>query len=168
LENITSQNKTTINYKENKTPLQKAGSFIKEARQGRSTSIEELSESLRIGKEQLIALENGQEELLPERVFVKAMIRRVSEKLNIDTSFILQELEGREISSNKLYESSSIKSEKITSKKSTPFIIIASGILGIIASFFAINYIQNTLPLSNSEEKLSSISFSYRENPRRI
>ena len=80
MENVDNLN-NRINYKENKTPLEKAGSFLKEARQGRNISIEELSGSLRIGKEQLIALENGQEDLLPEMVFVKAMIRRVSENL---------------------------------------------------------------------------------------
>tara|TARA_Y100001968_G_C19070372_1_gene578073 strand:- start:136 stop:654 length:519 start_codon:yes stop_codon:yes gene_type:complete len=156
LENIVSPNNSLDKYKESQTPLQKAGSFIKEARQGRSISIEELSEDLRIGKEQLVALENGQEELLPERVFVKAMIRRVSEKLNIDTSFILQELQGREVSVKKLYDSNSIKSEKITINKITPLIIITSGALGIISSFIAINYIKDSLSISNPEGTSSS------------
>tara|TARA_Y100001970_G_C13669558_1_gene572365 strand:+ start:20 stop:508 length:489 start_codon:yes stop_codon:yes gene_type:complete len=158
--NIKPQKNAEINYKEGKTPLEKAGAFIKEARQGRSISIEELSGSLRIGKEQLIALENGQEELLPERVFVKAMIRRVSEKLEIDTDFILKELQGRDLSINTLYKSNSTTSNKINTFKLMPIIIISSGLLGIIASLFTINYIENSLPSLNpsinSSRKLPS------------
>ena len=74
------------------SPLQKVGEFIREARQGRNLSIEDLSLSLRIGQEQLIALEEGDEKSLPEKVYIKAMVRRISEKLNLDTSFIFEEL----------------------------------------------------------------------------
>ena len=49
-----------------KSPLQKVGEFLREARQGRNLSVEDLSSSLRIGKEQLIALEKGDETLLPK------------------------------------------------------------------------------------------------------
>ena len=45
-----------------------------------------------LGKEQLIALESGDESALPEKVFIRAMVRRIAEKLNLDTSFILEEL----------------------------------------------------------------------------
>ncbi len=75
-----------------KSALQKVGEFLREARQSRNLSVEDLSSSLRIGKEQLIALEEGDEKSLPERVFIRAMVRRIAEKLNLDTSFILQEL----------------------------------------------------------------------------
>ena len=75
-----------------KPPLQTVGEFLREARQGRNLSIEDLSSLLRIGKEQLIALESGDESALPEKVFIRAMVRRIAEKLNLDTSFILEEL----------------------------------------------------------------------------
>ena len=155
MENIKDQKKTDIKHKESITPLEKAGAFIKEARQGRSLSIEELSGSLRIGQEQLIALENGQEELLPERVFIKAMIRRVSEKLNIDTEFILKELQGRELSLDKLYDSNQVVLDKVNTAKSMPIMIIISAFLGIIASLFAINYIQDSIPSLNPNTTLS-------------
>ena len=122
-----------------KSPLEKVGSFIKEARQARSISIEYLSSSLRIGQEQLIALENGQEELLPESVFVKAMIRRISEKLNLDTKFIIEEYQGRKININKIYDNSPTKSIKKDSSKIIPLMIISSGLLGLIASTFTLN-----------------------------
>ena len=75
-----------------KSPLRTVGEFLREARQGRNLSVEDLSSSLRIGKEQLIALESGDESALPEKVFIRAMVRRIAEKLNLDTSFILEEL----------------------------------------------------------------------------
>lgn len=42
-----------------KSSLRTVGEFLREARQGRNLSVEDLSSSLRIGKEQLIALESG-------------------------------------------------------------------------------------------------------------
>ena len=75
-----------------KSALQNVGEFLREARQGRNLSVEDLSSLLRIGKEQLIALESGDESALPEKVFIRAMVRRIAEKLNLDTSFILEEL----------------------------------------------------------------------------
>ena len=75
-----------------KSSLRTVGEFLREARQGRNLSLEDLSSSLRIGKEQLIALESGDESALPEQVFIRAMVRRIAEKLNLDTSFILEEL----------------------------------------------------------------------------
>ena len=92
-----------------KTPLQKVGDFLREARQGRNLSVEDLSSSLRIGKEQLIALESGDENALPEKVFIRAMVRRIAEKLNIDTNFILEELDKKK---NNASQSSSVIKKK--------------------------------------------------------
>ena len=146
--------KSPINREESKSPLQKAGAFIREARQGRSISIKDLSSSLRIGEEQLEALENGQEDLLPERVFVKAMIRRISEKLNLDTNFILEELQGREISIQKIYENSPKEKKKINLNRFAPLMILISGILGLGTSILVISYIQNFDPNIKTEQTL--------------
>ena len=80
-----------------KSSLRTVGEFLREARQGRNLSVEDLSSSLRIGKEQLIALESGDESALPEKVFIRAMVRRIAEKLNLDTSFILDELNEKSV-----------------------------------------------------------------------
>tara|TARA_Y100001968_G_C19060716_1_gene573661 strand:+ start:85 stop:585 length:501 start_codon:yes stop_codon:yes gene_type:complete len=144
--NITSQNLSEKNYKESLNPLQKVGSFIKEARLARSLSIEELSSSLRIGQEQLIALENGQEELLPERVFIRAMIRRISEKLNLETKFILDELDGRDVSIKKIYQISNTKEDTKESPNLILLMIFISGLLGVTASLFTINYLKDSKP----------------------
>ena len=125
-----------------KSSLRTVGEFLREARQGRNLSVEDLSSSLRIGKEQLIALEEGNESLLPEKVFIRAMVRRIAEKLNLDTSFILEELNEKK--NNEPKPSPVIK--KKNSKKDRTinpfFMIILSGALGLFTSIILLKYIQ--------------------------
>ena len=68
-----------INNKGEDSSLKRIGNFIKEARLSKNQSIEELASDLKIGAHQLKAIEEGNEEELPEKVFVKAMIRRISQ-----------------------------------------------------------------------------------------
>ena len=124
------------------SPLQKVGEFLREARQGRNLSVEDLSSSLRIGKEQLMALEKGDEQSLPEKVFIRAMVRRIAEKLNLDTSFILDELNEKK---EKVPEPNLLIKKKISKKKRNlnPLgMIILSGTLGLFSSIIALKYIQ--------------------------
>ena len=123
-------------------PLKTVGEFLREARQGRNLSIEDLSSSLRIGKEQLIALESGDESALPEKVFIRAMVRRIAEKLNLDTSFILEELNEKK--KNVPNPSPVIKKKNTRKNKNlNPFIIvILSGALGLFTSIMLLKYIQ--------------------------
>ena len=122
--------------------LRNVGEFLKEARQGRNLSVEELSSLLRIGKEQLVALESGDESALPEKVFIRAMVRRIAEKLNLDTSFILEELNEKK--NNEPKPSPVIKKKNTRKNKSfNPFIfIILSGALGLFTSIMLVKYIQ--------------------------
>ena len=127
-----------------KSPLQKVGEFLREARQSRNLSVEDLASSLRIGKEQLIALEEGDENSLPEKVFIRAMVRRIAEKLNLDTSFILEELNEKkkdEPSYSPLIKKESPKNNK----NANPFsMIIFSGILGLLTSIMVLQYFDRT------------------------
>ena len=125
-----------------KSALQNVGEFLREARQGRNLSVEDLSSLLRIGKEQLIALESGDESALPEKVFIRAMVRRIAEKLNLDTSFILEEL--NENKNNEPKPSPVIKKKNTRKNKNfNPFIfIILSGALGLFTSIMLVKYIQ--------------------------
>ena len=125
-----------------KSALRTVGEFLREARQGRNLSVEDLSSSLRIGKEQLIALESGDESGLPEKVFIRAMVRRIAEKLNLDTSFILEELNEKK--DNEPKPSPVIKKKNTRKNKNfNPFIfIILSGALGLFTSIMLVKYIQ--------------------------
>ena len=145
-----------------KSPLQKVGEFLREARQARSLSIEDLSSSLRIGKEQLIALEEGDEKSLPEKVFIRAMVRRIAEKLNLDTGFILEELNEK----NKKEAKYNTLINKETTKKNksiNPFIIVlVSGALGLLTSFMVLKYIERAQKESVNPQK--SEIFLYNKN----
>ena len=125
-----------------KSSLRTVGEFLREARQGRNLSIEDLSSSLRIGKEQLIALESGDESALPEKVFIRAMVRRIAEKLNLDTSFILEVLNEKK--NNEPKPSPVIKKKNTRKNKNfNPFVfIILSGALGLFTSIMLVKYIQ--------------------------
>ena len=127
----------------NKNPsLKTVGDFLKEARQGRNLSLEDLSSSLRIGKEQLIALESGEENALPEKVFIRAMVRRIAEKLNLDSSFILELLNEKK--KNEPKTPPKIKNKNIKKKidLNPLIIIILSGAFGLFSSIMLVRYIQ--------------------------
>jgi len=95
-----------INNKGEDSSLKRIGNFIKEARLSRNKSIEELASDLKIGAHQLKAIEEGNEEKLPEKEFVKAMVRRISQKLKLDTEFLMNEFktERKEVKIEEIVE----------------------------------------------------------------
>ena len=129
------------------SPLKKIGNFIKEERLRRDQTVEELASVLKIGVHQLKAIEDGNEENLPEEVFIKAMVRRISQKLKLDTEFIMAEFkterEEKEIK---------VKSQEVSEKTQKPnkakklnlvgvlISILISGSFGLIASSLIFNY----------------------------
>ena len=138
-------NELEVNSKNNSS-LKRIGNFIKEARISRNQSVEDLASDLKIGAHQLQAIEEGNEDLLPEKVFIKAMVRRISEKLKIDTEFIMNEFktERKEVKVEEIVQEVSIKAKKnrlINNQNSMNVIvfILISGILGLIASSLIFN-----------------------------
>ena len=134
------------NNKRENSSLKRIGNFIKEARLSRNQSIEELASNLKIGEHQLKAVEDGNEDLLPEKVYVKAMVRRISEKLKLDTDFIMNEFksERKEVKIEEIVKKVSSKAEnnkKVKEPNSLGFgiFIFISGILGLLASSFIFN-----------------------------
>ena len=127
-----------------KSPLQKVGEFLREARKGRNLSVEDLSSSLRIGKEQLIALEEGDESSLPEKVFIRAMVRRIAEKLNLDTSFIFEELNEKKKHEPEYTPSIKKDSPKKNKHLNSFGMVILSGALGLLTSIMVLKIIENT------------------------
>ena len=102
-----------------------------------------MASDLKIGAHQLVAIEEGNEEKLPEKVFVKAMIRRISQKLKLDTEFIMNEFktEKKEVKIEKEVEEvaeKNIKTKKSNDLTSGGFwiFILISGFLGLIASSY--------------------------------
>ncbi len=134
------------NNKGENSSLKRIGNFIKEARLSRNQSIEELASDLKIGAHQLEAIEEGNEDKLPEKVFVKAMIRRISQKLKLDTEFIMNEFntERKEVIIEEIVEEVSKKNYKSRQSKDLNTVgvlifVLISGLLGLIASSLIIN-----------------------------
>ena len=131
----------TDNIPNNRSSLKTIGNFIKEARISRNQSIEELASDLKIGAHQLQAIEEGNEDLLPEKVFIKAMVRRISEKLKIDTEFIMNEFktERKEVKIEEIVQEVSVKAGKKRKVKDKNYLgvfifILISAMLGLLAS----------------------------------
>ena len=149
------------NIPSNSSSLKRIGNFIKEARISRNQSIEELASDLKIGAHQLQAIEEGNEDLLPEKVFIKAMVRRISEKLKIDTEFIMSEFktERKEVKIEEIVEEVSVKAHKkrkVKDKNSLRIFIfiLISGILGLLASSIIFNIFSESF-----EEKIPKKEF---------
>ena len=135
-----------INNKGEDSSLKRIGNFIKEARLSKNQSIEELASDLKIGAHQLEAIEEGNEEKLPEKVFIKAMIRRISQKLKLDTEFLMDEFktERKEVKIEEIVEEASKKNYKSRQSKNFNAVgflifILISGFLGLIASSLIFN-----------------------------
>ena len=141
--------------------LKKIGNFIKEARLSRSQSIEELDSYLKIGAHQLEAIEEGNEEKLPEKVFIKAMIRRISQKLKLDTDFLMGEFKTvkEEVKIEEIVEEVSKKNYKSRQSKNfnqlgfLTFILI-SVFLGLIASSLIFNLFSDSSQNQTPKQEL--------------
>ena len=74
--------------------LKEIGDQLRQARTDLGLSCDQLAQSLKMGSEQLQALENGDLEKLPEPVFIKAMTRRVASKLGLDCDPLISRLQS--------------------------------------------------------------------------
>jgi len=149
------------NTKKKQSSLKRIGNFIKEARLSREQSVEELASDLKIGSHQLKAIEEGNEEELPEKVFVKAMVRRISQKLKLDTEFIMDEFktERKEVKIEEIVEEVSKKNYKSRqSKNLNPvgflIFILISGFLGLIASSLIFNLFSDSSQNQTPKQEL--------------
>ena len=149
------------NTKREQSSLKRIGNFIKEARLSREKSVEELASDLKIGSHQIKAIEEGNEEELPEKVFVKAMVRRISQKLKLDTEFIMNEFktERQEIKIDEIVEEISKKTSKTEqSKDLSPvgfwIFILISGFLGLIASSLIFNLFSDSSQNQTPKQEL--------------
>ena len=152
------------NNKKENSSLKRIGNFIKEARLSRDQSVEELALELKIGAHQLKAIEEGNEEYLPEKVFIKAMVRRISQKLKLDTEFIMSEFkkESKHVEIEEIVEEVSKKNQ--TSKQSKKqnlvgfgIFILISGFLGLIASSLIFNLFSESFDIQTPKQEIIKI-----------
>ena len=112
-------------------------------------------------RDRLKAIEEGNEEELPEKVFVKAMVRRISQKLKIDTEFIMNEFktERQEIKIDEIVEEVAKKNNKTRqSKDLSPvgfwIFILISSLLGLIASSLIFNLFSDSYQNQTPKQEL--------------
>jgi cytoskeletal protein RodZ len=72
--------------------LEAIGGRLRQARLDQGLSLGALANRLKMGQEQLTALESGDLERLPEPVFVIAQLRRVASSLGVDAEAAIQDL----------------------------------------------------------------------------
>ncbi|KGF97899.1 hypothetical protein EU95_0119 [Prochlorococcus marinus str. MIT 9201] len=165
MKEIKSNSKENTNIEQ--SSLKRIGNFIKEARLSRDQSVEELASDLKIGSHQLKAIEEGNEEELPEKVFVKAMVRRISQKLKLDTEFIMNEFktDRKEIKIEEIVEEVAKKTNKTnktnkTSQSKGPgragflVFILISGFLGLVTSSLIFNLFSESFQNQTPKQEL--------------
>ena len=149
-----------VNSKENSS-LIRIGNLIKEARLSRNETLEELASNLKIGAHQLKALEDGNKDELPEEVFVKAMVRRISDKLKLDTEFIMGEFNSnrKEVKIEEIVEEVSNTSKKNKQVKNhnplgVGIFVLISGIFGLFASSLIFNFVSESFYNQTPKQEL--------------
>ena len=137
---------TINNQTDQDMSLKKIGNTIKEARLSKNQSVNELASNLKISAQQLKAIEEGRDDLLPEKVFVKAMIKKISEKLNIDINDLMKEFNHQK-EQIKIEEIVEDVQKKVKTKNSITLIfvfnIFISGLIGFLASSYIYDFFSN-------------------------
>ena len=140
--------------------LKKIGNFIKEARLSKNQSVNELASDLKISEQQLKAIEEGRDDLLPEKVFVKAMIKKISEKLKIDINDLMNEFNNQK-EKIKIEEIVEDVQTKVKLKNSFTLIFIfnifISGLIGFLASSYIYNFFSNVNNESDTKNLIKDI-----------
>ena len=140
--------------------LKKIGDLIKEARLSQNQSVNELASDLKISEQQLRAIEEGRDDLLPEKVFVKAMIKKISEKLKIDINDLMNEFNNQK-EQIKIEEIVENVQTKVKLKNSLTLIfvfnIFISGLIGFLASSYIYNFFSNVNNESDTKNLINEI-----------
>ena len=140
--------------------LKKIGNTIKEARLSKNQTVNELASNLKISEQQLKAIEEGRDDLLPEKIFVKAMIKKISEKLKIDINDLMKEFNQKkeQIKIEEIVEDVQ-KKVKIKNSFGLTFVfnIFISGLIGFLASSYIYNFISNVNNESDTRNLIKDI-----------
>ena len=144
--------------------LTKIGNLIREARISRNKSINELASILKMSEQQLKAIEEGREDLLPEKVFIRAMVNRISEKLKLD----IKEMMGDSVYKKEKTKIENVEVEpkenddennRIKEEKQNPYffitVVIISGLVGLYSSSFIFNKISESINESIKQELIN-------------
>ena len=116
----------------------RVGQVLRSARIDQGLTISQLAKSLHIGHKQLTAIENGDDHLLPEPVFIKAMVRRVAERLQLDANALIKQLPATGIESSGARSAPPQSSPLLNSPLLAGFAGVV-GLIGITAAIISIS-----------------------------
>ena len=145
LEKINTENSNFNPVK--KVSLNKIGNIIKESRINSNQSLNDLASALKISEQQLLAIEEGREDLLPEKVFIKAMLNRISEKLELDIKQLIEQYATQYIKNNiEIKAEDNLKKHRDIKKIQIGFLIpiLISGSVGLLFSSLLFNVFSNS------------------------
>ena len=116
------------------TALIEAGRQLAEARAAAGLTQSQLASQMHMGEEQLAALERGDQTGLPEPVFIKAMVRRLSSHMGLDADEVVRSLAPLTTSQPK-HLTSRLTTPSFTPPKQTTFnplpLVALAGIAGL-------------------------------------
>ena len=136
--------------------LKKIGNTIKEARLSKKQSVNELASNLKISEQQLNAIEEGRDDLLPEKVFVKAMIKKISENLKLDINDMMNEFNHQK-EQIKIEEIVEDVQKKVKRKNSFTLIFVFNIFISGLIGFLASSYIYNSFSNVNNESDTKNL-----------
>lgn len=163
---ILAKGNETTSLEDGENSLREVGAVLKKARQEKSLEIKNLAEDLKMGEEQILALEKGLKNSLPETVYIKAMIRRIAEKLNLDSTSLMEKLQ---INSNTTQDHiESIKSREGYKSKSLYIFLSCLGLILIAIAFMRFNYIKSKQSKSLLTIKQTMISETIKNSNAKL
>ena len=133
---------------QNSSALSTVGQALQEARHNKGLTAEQLADQLHIGVEQLLALETGHSDDLPEPVFIKAMVRRIASYLKINPDPLVAQLKEstsikqRPMVAAAISPPSSQRDQAKTSKRRRPVLWLIPLIMVGGGAVLALNHIQ--------------------------
>ena len=136
--------------------LKKIGNCIKEARVSKNQSVNQLASNLKISEQQLNAIEEGRDDLLPEKVFVKAMIKKISENLKLDINDMMNEFNHQK-EQIKIEEIVEDVQKKVQIKNSSTVIFVFNIFISGLIGFLASSYIYNFFSSFNNESDTKNL-----------
>ena len=101
--------------------METIGQILKNAREKKGLSIEELEASTRIVAKFIKALENEDFDALPGEIYVKGFIKNLSDKLSLDAEMVLERYNLQRNGANS--EQNLIKNQKSVKKIKEPVVI---------------------------------------------
>ncbi len=125
--------------------MEELGYFLKQRREEKGVSLEEIQEKTKVGTRYLYAIEKGDFDVIPGRVYVVGFLKKYAECVGLDPKEIIDRYEELEEIKEREKNRSAVRKEKREQeKKKTRLIIggilgailVIGGIVGLIYYFF--------------------------------